>query len=104
MMALGISLLSALCACGNVEDERNMTEAVDSESAEANMGYQSESDLSQGYQKEQEMAAVLEYETREIHVDKDGMDIYGVAISHPAWKGKCLLSSYPMNWVQPSTG
>lgn len=87
-MALGIGLLSVLCACGNVEDERNMTEAVDSESAEANMGYQSESDLSQGYQKEQEMAAVLEYETREIHVDKDGMDIYGVAHIPSGVEGK----------------
>ncbi len=87
-MALGIGLLSVLCACGNMEGERNMTEAVDSESAEANMGYQSESDLSQVYQKEQEMAAVLEYETREIHVDKDGMDIYGVAHIPSGVEGK----------------
>jgi hypothetical protein len=28
MMALGISLLSTLCACGNVESEKNMVEAI----------------------------------------------------------------------------
>lgn len=97
-MALGISLLSTLCACGNVESEKNMVEAIPSESTE--IEYQSERDSSQIYQEEQETAVVLEYETREIHVDKEGMDIYGVSISRPAGKRKCLLSSYPMNWVQ----
>ena len=45
MMALGISLLSALCACGNVESEKSMVEAIPSESTE--MEYQRESDSSQ---------------------------------------------------------
>lgn len=67
MMALGISLLSTLCACGKVESEKNMVEAIPSESTE--MEYQSEKDSSQIYQEEQETAVVLEYETREIHVD-----------------------------------
>ena len=86
MMALGISLLSALCACGNVESEKSMVEAIPSESTE--IEYQSEKDSSQIYQEEQETAVVLEYETREIHVDKDGMDIYGVVHIPSGRQGK----------------
>ncbi|MCI9105925.1 MAG: alpha/beta fold hydrolase [Lachnospiraceae bacterium] len=86
MMALGISLLSALCACGNVESEKSMVEAIPSESIE--MEYQSEKDSSQIYQEEQETAVALEYETREIHVDKEGMDIYGVVHIPSGRQGK----------------
>ena len=85
-MALGISLLSTLCACGNVESEKNMVEAIPSESTE--IEYQSEKDSSQIYQEEQETAVVLEYETREIHVDKDGMDIYEVVHIPSGRQGK----------------
>ena len=80
-----------------------MVEDIPSESTE--MEYQSGRNSSRIYQEEQETAVALEYETRVIHVDKDAMDIYmELFISRPAGKGKCLLSSYPMNWVQLWTG
>lgn len=67
IMALGISLLSVLCACGNVK---------------------SESGYGQTYQTQQEVTTIVEYETREIHVDKDGMDIYGVVHIPSGRQGK----------------
>ena len=73
-------------------------EAIPSESTE--MEYQSERDSSQIYQEEQDIAVALGYETREIHVNKDGMDIYGVIHIPSRRKGKMPVSLYPMNWVQ----
>lgn len=67
IMAFGIGLLTALCACGNMTEKNNFDDV---------------------YQAEQEAATAGEYETREIHVDKDGMDIYGVVHIPSGWQGK----------------
>ncbi len=37
-VALGMGLMSALCACGNREREGNTMETIESESAEADIG------------------------------------------------------------------
>ena len=87
-VALGMCLMSALCACGNKESEGNSLEMIGSESAEANMGNQSVRNSSQIDQTEQEAAMAAGYETREIHVDKEGMDIYGVVHIPSGTEGK----------------
>ncbi len=43
-VALGMGLMSVFCACGNGESEGNAMETIGSESAEANIGYQSDYD------------------------------------------------------------
>lgn len=50
------------------------------------------------------MAIKAGYETREIHVDKEGMDIYGVVHIPSGTEGKCPQSLCPMNWVRLWTG
>ena len=87
-VALGMGLMSALCACGNRESEGNTMEMIGSESAEANIGNQSVRNSSQIDQTEQEAAMTTGYETREIHVDKEGMDIYGVVHIPSGTEGK----------------
>lgn len=67
IMALEMSLLSVLCACGRVKSEGR---------------------YSQANQVQQEVTAMAEYETREIHVDRDGMDIYGVVHIPSGVEGK----------------
>ena len=87
-VALGMGLMSALCACGNRESEGNTMEMIESESAEADIGYQSVRNSSQIDQTEQEAAMAAGHETREIHVDKEGMDIYGVVHIPSGTEGK----------------
>lgn len=87
-VALGMGLMSTLCACGNREREGNTMETIESESAEANIGNQSVRSSSQIDQTEQEEAMEAGYETREIHVDKEGMDIYGVVHIPSGTEGK----------------
>ena len=87
-VALGMGLMSALCACGNRESEGNALEMIGSESTEANIGNQSVRNSSQIDQTEQEAAMEAGYETREIHVDKEGMDIYGVVHIPSGTEGK----------------
>lgn len=84
-VALGMGLMSALCACGNRESEGNTMEMIGSESAEADIGNQSVRNSSQIDQTEQEAAG---YETREIRVEKEGMDIYGVVHIPSGTEGK----------------
>lgn len=67
IMALEMSLLSVLCACGSVKSDGR---------------------YSQANQAQQEVTAMAEYETREIHVDRDGMDIYGVVHIPSGVEGK----------------
>ena len=87
-VALGMGVMSALCACGNKESEGNTMEMIGSESAEANTGNQSVRNSSQIDQTEQEAAMAAGYETREIHVDKEGMNIYGVVHIPSGTEGK----------------
>ena len=87
-VVLGMGLMSALCACGNRESEGNTMEMIGSESAEANIRNQSVRNSSQIDQTEQEAAMTTGYETREIHVDKEGMDIYGVVHIPSGTEGK----------------
>ncbi len=84
-VALGMGLMSALCACGNRESEGNTMKMIGAESAEANIGNQSVRNSSQIDQTEQEAAG---YETREIRVEKEGMDIYGVVHIPSGTEGK----------------
>ena len=63
-------------------------EMIGSESAETNIGNQSVRNSSQIDQTEQEAAMTAGYETREIHVDKEGMDIYGVVHIPSGTEGK----------------
>lgn len=77
-MAFGMSLLFILNACGSVGNKGNTLETVTSQSAEKNTGDQSGRSAGQVAHAGQEVAKTAEYETKEIHVDKEGMDIYGV--------------------------
>lgn len=77
-MAFGMSLLFILNACGSVGNKGNTLETVTSQSAEKNTGDQSGRSAGQAAHAGQEVAKTAEYETKEIHVDKEGMDIYGV--------------------------
>nr|WP_302144093.1 alpha/beta hydrolase [uncultured Schaedlerella sp.] len=78
VMAFGMSLLFILNACGSVGNKGNTLETVTSKSAEKNTGDQSGRSSGQIAQAGQEVAKTAEYKTKEIHVDKEGMDIYGV--------------------------
>ncbi len=97
-VALGMGLMSALCACGNKESEGNALEMIGF--AEADIGYQSERNSSQIDQTEQEAAMTAGYETREIHVDKEGMDIYGVVHIPSGTEGK-MPTVILTNWRKP---
>lgn len=57
--------MSALCACGKMESERNTMEA-DTESTEPGIWYQNGGESGQTYQAGQEVAKRAEYETKEI--------------------------------------
>lgn len=76
VMAFGMSLLFILNACGSVGNKGNTLETVTSQSAEKNTGDQSGRSSGQVAHAGQEVAKTEEYETKEIHVDKEGMDIY----------------------------
>ena len=60
VVALGMGLMSALCACGNRENVGSTMETIGSGSDEADIGYQSERNSSQINQTEQEEAMAEE--------------------------------------------
>lgn len=62
IMALEMALLSALCACGNVESGRNTME-VHAESTEPGIWYRNGGESGQTYQTGQEMTEVLKCES-----------------------------------------
>ena len=103
-MAFGMSLLFILNACGRVGNKGNTLETVASQSAEKNTGDQSGRSSSRIAQAGQEVAKTAEYETKEIHVDKEGMDIYGVVHILSEQKKRCRWSLCPMSWARPWTG
>ena len=101
-VALGMGLMSALCACGNRESEGNTMKMIGAESAEANIGNQSVRNSGQIDQTEQEAAMAAGYE-RSMWIRKEWiyMELF---IFPPGQKERGPQSLCPMNWVRLWTG